>query len=51
MSTWKYSFDCLVSFGDLVLCFYGSSESGEGCGFVGCMMIGDCMISTVCGLR
>ena len=51
MSTWKYSFGCLVSFGDLVLCFLQGGESGEGGGVVGHMMNGDGVVSAVCGLR
>ena len=51
MSTWKYSFGCLVVFGDLVLGFFGGGESGEGGGVIGRMMIGDGVISAVCGLR
>ena len=51
MSTWKYSFGCLVVFGDLVLGFFGGGDSGEGGGVVGRMMIGDGVISAVCGLR
>ena len=50
MSTWKYSFGCFVIFGDFVLCFFGCGESGGG-GVVGRMMIGDGVISVVCGLR
>ena len=48
MSTWKYSFGCLVVFGDLVFGFFGGGDSGEGGGH---MMIGDGVISAVCGLR
>ena len=51
MSTWKYSFVCLVVFGDLVLGFFGGGDSGEGGGVVGRMMIGDGVISAVSGLR
>ena len=53
ISTWKYSFGCLVYICDLVLCFLVGGESGEGGGggLVVRMMIGDGVISAVCGLR
>ena len=40
MSTWKYSFGCLVVFGDLVLGFFGGGDSGEGGGVAGLCIIG-----------
>ena len=49
--TWKYCVGCLVLyFGDLILGFFGCGESREGGGVVGCMLIGDGLISVVCGL-
>ena len=50
--TWKYCVGYLVVyFGELIRGFFVGRESGEGGGVIGSMMIGDGVISAVCGLR
>ena len=41
----------VVYFGDLILGFFVGGESGEGGGVVGSMMVGEGVISAVCGWR
>ena len=47
--TWKYSFGCLVVFGDFVLGFFGGGVSGEGGGVAGLCIVGEGVICAVFG--
>ena len=49
MLTWKYSFGCLVVFGDLVLGFFGGGVSGEGGSVAGLCIVGEGVICAVFG--
>ena len=51
MFTWKYWVKAVFVAGDLVFGFFDGCGSGEGGGVIGFLMVGDDVISAVCGWR